>query len=411
MNIANIIRRFHFQEWGGTESVVWNTVRHLKQMNVDTKILATAALDKPGIEVREEITIERFPYFYPNWPLSARKKLILDKKGGNPIVSRLPAALSNGKFDLLHCHTMGRVAAVVTKTARKLGIPSVISFHGGCFDIPPAELKEMLAPTRHTFPYGGIIDRLTGMRFDPLAAADGLICVGANEVAPTQERYPGKIVRYFPNGVNAQHFRTPSSFDFRKKYGIPPNRKIMLAVSRIDYQKNQLLLPDVLKLLGEDWHLVCIGPVTAQWYGEKLRQKITELGLNDHCTLIPGLPPDSPELTSAYQSAEVFTLPSLHEPFGIVILEAWSAGIPVVASPVGGINFLVKNQENGMLASPDAPQLWADAIRSLASNPDLRAKVVKNAAFEVDNNYSWSILCRKLVDFYNELIELKHNKH
>jgi len=171
-------------------------------------------------------------------------------------------------------------------------------------------------------------------------------------------------------------------------------------VSRIDYQKNQLLLPDVLAKLGDPWHLVLIGAPTAEWYADKLREKIRDLKLTDRVTLIPGVPPDSPLLPAAYRAASAFLIPSLHEPFGIVVLEAWSAGVPVIASPVGGLQKLVREGENGFFAPADAPDKWAEAIRRLDSDPDLRASITSAADAEVRANYSWDIITDRLLEFY-----------
>ena len=48
MKIAHVVRRFTFQEWGGTENVVWNSALTLKKLGVESEILATSALDKIG---------------------------------------------------------------------------------------------------------------------------------------------------------------------------------------------------------------------------------------------------------------------------------------------------------------------------------------------------------------------------
>ena len=84
MKIAHIVRRFTFSEWGGTESVVWHIAKQQKAQGLQPEILCTAALDKVGMEVVDGITIRRFSYLYPYFPMPVRDKLALDKKGGNP---------------------------------------------------------------------------------------------------------------------------------------------------------------------------------------------------------------------------------------------------------------------------------------------------------------------------------------
>ena len=404
MRTAHIIRRFAFKEWGGTETVVWNTARTLQEKSNPSEIFATSALSSVGDEVRNSIPIHRFRYKYPNFPLSKEKIRILDKKGGNPVVSGLGKALTKGEFDILHCHTMGRMAAVVRTASRQLHVPYVMTLHGGYFDVPPAEIKQMVMPLKGTIPYGNIMDRLLGRRIDALKLANGIVCVGENELQPAKEHFPDKLIIHLPNGVNYDYFHDYSGTDFRKQAGIRPDRKILLCVSRLDYQKNQLILPEILALLGEPWHLVLIGAPTAEWYVEKLREKIRLMNLTDRVTMINGVAPDSALLPAAYHAASAFLLPSLHEPFGIVVLEAWSAGTPVIASPVGGLKTLIRDGENGFFAPAEgAPDEWASLIRKLDDDAELRGRITENAAAEVREQYTWGVITDKLLDFYEEV--------
>ena len=404
MRTAQIIRRFAFSEWGGTESVVWNTSRALQEKGNPSEIFATRALSPAQDEVKNAIQIHRFNYRYPRFPLSKEKIRALDKKGGDPVVPGLQKALRKGEFDILHCHTMGRMAATVRAAAKKLHVPYIMTLHGGYFDVPPAELQQMMKPMKGTIPYGNIIDRLLGRRVDALKLANGIVCVGENELQPAKEHFPDKPVIHLPNGVNYNDFHDYDGSDFRKQTGIPQNRKILLCVSRIDYQKNQLMLPEVLALLGEPWHLVFIGAPTAEWYVDKLREKIRLMNLTDRVTILKGVPPDSSLLPAAYHTASAFLLPSLHEPFGIVVLEAWSSGAPVIASPVGGLKTLIRDGETGFFAPAEgSPEEWAALVRKLDEDADLRGRITEAADTEVREHYSWEIITDRLLDFYQDV--------
>ena len=65
LKIAHVVRIFAFGEWGGTETVVWNTVLNQKKLGMTPIVFATSALSLPGEEVRDQILIRRFPYRYP----------------------------------------------------------------------------------------------------------------------------------------------------------------------------------------------------------------------------------------------------------------------------------------------------------------------------------------------------------
>lgn len=404
MKTAQVIRRFTPHEWGGTENVVSNTSRILNQTGNPAEILATKALDPVAAEEFNGCPVRRFDYRYPYFPMDAAKRKILDKKGGNPWVPDLEKYLSANHFDLIHCHNLGRLAELSARCAEKAGIPLVLSLHGGCFDVPKQETEELMRPLRHTFPYGGIIERLTGMRRDAMQMAAGIICVGENELGELKRHFPGKKICFLPNGVALEKFASETAFDWRRELKLSAATRLLLNISRIDYQKNQMLLVELaarLKRRGDDIHVLMIGPPTSGWYYESLRREIRDKRLEQTVTIIPGMAPDDERLAAAYGQADRFILPSQHEPFGIVVLEAWSAGAPVIASGVGGLGRLVEDGVNGIkFTAGDLDSLLDAYDRS----PDRGSAVCANALREVELKYDWKTITGKLRDFYTEVI-------
>ena len=408
MNVIQIMRRIVFEEWGGTETVVWNLSRQLSNKHIDNQIVATQALCSRSEEVVDNISIRRFPYFYPHFPLDDTQKKALDKKGGNPYSRSLYRHLKdNRECDILHCHTMQRLANLVRMAAGANKIPYIVSFHGGFFDVPESEIREMMKPLRHTINYGKIVDVLTQKsRF--LDDADGILCVGYNEYETTRERFPGKLVEYLPNGVDFEKFQQGDGAGFRKKHNIPNDRKVILCLSRIDYQKNQLLLLELLNSLKNDRpekHLLLIGPISSETYYNRITTTLQTYNLQDKCTIIPGLRADDADLVSAYQAADYFILPSIHEPFGIVVLEAWSAGVPVIASRVGGLQRLIDDRTTGLFFESESSKSLIDTFKDLETHEDLQNRLRENAYEDVKKNYTWDIIAERLIDFYNNVIE------
>lgn len=406
IRVAHILRRFSFDEWGGTESVVWNSVLQQRQMDMQVEILATCALDKPGLEERMGVIIRRFPYRYPYLFLSPEAKTALDRKGGNPVAPQLLRALRNGNFDLVHIHCGGRLAREAALAAKELHIPSLITLHGGCADVPKEEIKKMMAPTAGALNYGGIMDRLTRRnRIDPLTIVDAVLCLSSQEESMLAQRYPKQRIIRFPNGVANSYFAQPQKPlppDPRPDYAIPPQRKILLCISRIDYQKNQLLLVEALRQFPNH-HLVLIGPVTSQWYSDKILAAVKEYHLEERFTLIPGLPPESPLLHGFLRHAQCFILPSQHEPFGIVVLEAWAAGVPVIASTVGGLRDLIQPDCNGLAVPPDDLPALITAIRRMDEEPAIAQRLAANA-YQQCQSYRWDSLMAKMKALYLDLI-------
>ena len=398
MKIAHIVRRFTFSEWGGTESVVWNIARQQKQQGLCPEILCSAALDKAGVEVVDGITIRRFPYFYPYFPMPEADRLALDKKGGNPFVPELMKTLEAGGYEIFHIHAGGRIANYAIRLARKIAVPTVMSLHGGACAIPEQEMELMLKPLAHKFSYGGITDRIFRTRKAPEGDAGALLALSKEEVAKLQKRYPGKRIELFPNGI--LHRELPEAGNFRRKYNIPEDKKLLLCISRIDYQKNQKILLELLKA-NDDLHLLLIGPVTAQWYYQQIIARADELAVKERLTVIPGLPPDSIELLQALKTAYCFILPSRHEPFGIAALEALDAGVPLIASAVGGLRDFLTDGENALLFKDNDPDSLLDAYGKLAP---LREKLIAGAAITA-GEYNWQTIAAKLTDIYREMLK------
>ena len=398
MKIAHVVRRFTFAEWGGTESVVWNIAKQQKAQGLTPEILCTAALDKVGTEIIDGITIRRFPCFYPYFPMPEKDRLALDKKGGNPFSPELMKALQKGKFDIFHIHAGGRLANYTLRLAKKISVPALMSLHGGSCAIPQQEMELMLKPLKHKFSYGGIVDRLCRMRKTPESQADVLLALSREEVEKLKKRYPEKQVELFPNGI--LHRELPEAGVFRKKYNIPDDKKLLLCISRIDYQKNQKILLELLKKY-DDTHLLLIGPVTAQWYLDEILTEAENADTKKRLTIIPGLPPDSIELLKALKTAYCFILPSRHEPFGIAALEALDAGLPLIASAVGGLRDFLFDGENALLFEDNNVDSLLKAYNRLDS---LREQIIAGGRVTAAE-YNWQSISAKLTDIYRRILQ------
>jgi len=88
---------------------------------------------------------------------------------------------------------------------------------------------------------------------------------------------------------------------------------------------------------------------------------------------------DRNQLLQIYSQASIFTLPSITEAFGVVILEAMAAGLPVVATNVGGIPEIINSGENGITIPPGNSNELANAIINILDNENLRVKLIENA--------------------------------
>lgn len=403
MKIANVIRRFVFEEWGGTESAVWHLSKNFLDQGSSVEILSTTALNECAIEEKYNLQIRRFKYFYPHLFLDKKRIFALDKKGGNPFSFHLYKYILTKNFDIIHSHTLGRIGKTAILAARKLGIPSVLTFHGGYLDVPKSEIDMMNEPLKNRLGYGKLIEKLYSMPNNAVEEADGIICVGENEYEKMCTIYPNKKIAHIPNGVDIESFSKVPNTNFRKKFSIPSDRKLILCVSRIDPQKNQLTLLKILEELlrrGENVHLALVGFVTDNNYLQKINQSAQLLNLSERITICNGLPPESDLLVSAYKSADIFALASIHEPFGIVALEAWASRTPVIASNIGGLGRLIENGKTGFLFQSDVISTAVDAFYNAQK---YKEAICKNAYRLCAENYSWERVAKQTLEFYKSL--------
>ena len=403
--VAHVMRRFVPEKWGRTESVVFHLSRGLIRKGVESPVFCTAMFSKPGFQTLETVPVHRFGYVFPWFGLSDEAKARLRLKGGSPLSLPLFFGLMREKnLSLIHAHVQHRLGGMARTAAKLKGIPYVVSLHGGHYTLPQEQIEKMTEPFRGRPEWGKAFGALFGSR-RVLADAAAILCVGRSEYEEVRRRFPGKPVHYVPNGVEVQRFASADPSLFREAFGFQSLEKIVLCVSRIDYQKNQLgLVRAFAEFAGghPDHRLVLIGPATVEAYRAELETEIQRLELTGRVKLIDGLRPDDPRLPSAYKAAELFVLPSLHEPFGIVVLEAWAAGVPVVASRIGGIPGFSRDRKNILHTEPGSEAGLARCMTELAEDPALRRELSENAFQEVSEQYDWSCISARILEIYEQ---------
>lgn len=405
VKVAQVMRRFVPGKWGGTESVVFNSALELQRRGIASPIFCTDMFAQPGEELVDGVPVRRFPYVFPWLFLGDEARAKLQLKGGSPLSFGLLRALwREPELSLIHTHVQHRLGGIARTVARHRGIPYVASIHGGWFTLPADQQVRMQDPFRGKPEWGKLFGWLLGAR-RTLEDAAAIICVGRDEQAAVRQRFPRQAeqVHYLPNGVRVARFRDASPEPFRQRFNFQPTDRLVLCVSRLDYQKNQLLLVRAFAefaKLHPCHRLVLIGAATVEAYHQEILTEVTRLELDGRVLIIPGLPPDDPLLPSAYRAAEIFVLPTAHEPFGIVILEAWAAGVPVIATRIGGIpGFTTHNANIRLFENGDVGRLEVE-LALLADHPEWRVRLSAAARREVEAQYDWSRIGDRLLEIY-----------
>jgi len=176
----------------------------------------------------------------------------------------------------------------------------------------------------------------------------------------------------------------------------------ILFVGRLEARKGVSCLLDAFARVKSELphtRLLIVGPYSASDM-KPLEHRIRSLSLRDVHFL--GCLPER-ELARCYRTAHVFCAPSLgSESFGMVLLEAMAAGLPIVASDIAGYRMVVRHQKEAYLVPPGNVEAIAQGLLTLLCQPDLRYSMVKQGQATV-SRYTWEKISTEILDFYIDL--------
>jgi glycosyltransferase involved in cell wall biosynthesis len=218
--------------------------------------------------------------------------------------------------------------------------------------------------------------------------ADGILAP-SRLVQREMQRIGVREVDLWRRGVDAERFhpryRSASMREMLSEGH--PDETLLLYVGRLSHEKQLHHLRPVLEQVpGTRLALVGNGPARAE-----LQQVFT--GLPVHFTgFLSGEP-----LLQAYASADVFVFPSALETFGLVVLEAMAAGLPVVASRVGGVAGVVQEGDTGFTFEPGDVAALIDSVRRIAASREQLA-VMRSDARTFAETQSWPAMMDEVID-------------
>jgi glycosyltransferase involved in cell wall biosynthesis len=208
--------------------------------------------------------------------------------------------------------------------------------------------------------------------------------------------WPRERITYLPNFVpdSLAAAAAASSIDSGER------APLALALGRLHPNKGFELLLDALAATREItlW-IAGDGPLRA-----RLERLATRLGIAGRVRFL-GWREDVPRLLAA---ADLLVCPSLHEPLGNVVIEAWSARLPVVATASDGPAGLIRDGENGILvplpgSRGGGPQALADAIERVCADPGLRAKLGKAGRRAYEAEFTEPIVVAGYRNFFDQV--------
>lgn len=292
----------------------------------------------------------------------------------------------HGRFDVIHGHDWHVVQAL--HDLKEEGRDIVLTFHSTEYG-------------RNGNHFGGWweFQEISGKEWYGAYIANRVTTVSntmKNEINWLYKTPLRKIV-VIPNGIDFRNYQARVDPDeIKAKYGIPKDRTIIMYVGRIVYQKGTDLLveaiPSVVKFHPQAF-FVFAGEGDMRPH---LEWRVHSLGIADRAKFLGEIP--YWDFIKLLNVADIVCIPSRNEPFGLVLLEAWATGKPVVVSNVGGLGENVENFVNGIKVQPN-PEAIAWGITYLMDHPDLAEELRKNA-FEKSKEFDWSKIVERLVRAY-----------
>jgi glycosyltransferase involved in cell wall biosynthesis len=328
--------------------------------------------------------------------------------GGNLVSFGLAGSLWAEKgVDVIHSHALGRLGAIGRLVARARRIPFVISIHGGAYDVPAELRAELGRPATGGWDWGRSLGLMLRARH-LMDQADAIITLNPREAALVKERHPGRRVLIEPHGIRTALFAVDCRAAAVEAFPEAKDRSVLLILGRIDPTKNPgWLIAEAAELARRHPKvlLVFVGPFTDGEYAAALQTRVAAEGLDRFVMMVGGLPSGDPRLIGLLQVAQAVILPSVSETFGMVILEAWAAGTPVISSRTSGATALIEDGVNGMLFDLDRRATFHAAADRILEHPETASRWGEAGCMKAVAEYDSTASAERMRGIYSELIE------
>lgn len=289
--------------------------------------------------------------------------------------------------DIVHLHGYGHLANDWTARRVHGARPVVYSLHHGLARIEPTRV----AAIRRS-----LYDRAVGL--GTLRRCDALVCnTDADRSWLEGRRLPTATVRVIPTGLEEAAFDPGDPGRGRALAGAP---RYLLYVGRLQEEKR---LDDLVRALAalpdKELSAVLAGPDVGA--GAALRSLASSLSLGPRVRFMGPVTEESKRDLLA--GCEAFVLPSSYESQGVVLMEAWAQGRPVIATRVGGVVHLVADGADGLLVQVGDTHQLSAAVERLVADPEYAARLGRAGQEKVRRAYRETDLFDRIEELYETL--------
>lgn len=296
-----------------------------------------------------------------------------------------------GEFNIVHFNTVPAFingGFMLLMLAKKFGVKTCLNIHG----IMPLEQS---------------IDPVNPLSYGLKLLATIVACKIADRIVVNSKWMRDKVTFWYrvsprkavviPNGVNLKDFSRHI-----KKPKLDGNPAI-ISIGRLNNIKGIKGVDILIKAMSMlTLKLSCIKLyIIGSGKLEKYQRLVKNEGLEKHVFFLGEIPRES--VIKLLNCCDICIIPSIYEPFGIVVLEALASGTPVIASKTGGIPEIITSGESGLLVKPNNPKALAEAILKLSYDKNLKERLSQKA-LRTAAKYDWNNIAEKYVQLYQEMI-------
>lgn len=383
MKIAHI-NMFYLPTFGGVEQVMYELAKRQVAEGHEVHVFCCDSDKNKRLKKKEEILegvhVHRLPYWFRLslntfiWPSLLWKLYFFEKK-----------------FDIVHTHVSGHAYILIAGLVSKLrGFKHVHTTHCPWTDssFRPKILKPFL------FLNDLIMNKIS------FSFIDKVIPITPWELEILEKYTSKEKIKVIPNGMDKILFKKVKNNGFKKKNKIK-ERKMVLFFGRLNPTKG----PEKLAQVGieltesgkaEDIAFVWVGPDEGK--ADEVKKLIKPYKNMYYLGAIRG----KEKVAEMYQAADVYVLPSYREGLPLTLFEAMASGLPIVASPVNGIPFEMKENENGFFSEyGDIENLKKNILKIL--NDKKLAKKISENNIKKSKKFSWEDITKRYVEEYQRI--------
>jgi glycosyltransferase involved in cell wall biosynthesis len=293
-----------------------------------------------------------------------------------------------GRFDILHGHDWHPVKAL-NRLKHKYGRSYIFTFH-----------STEWGRNGNKFGNGYDAGEISHREWSGGYESSKVIITSRALKEEVQSIYsiPSYKIRLIPNGIFPGKIRRDlDAGAVKRKYGIHPLAPLILFVGRMRYQKGPDILVDAIPLILKergDARFIFVGE------GDMRREceaKVWEKGVGKSCAFTGYISDES--IAELINACDMLVVPSRNEPFGIVVLEAWDAGKPVIGTDSVHI---IDNFVNGIKARIN-PDSIAWCVLDVINKPDALRWMGAQGKKLIDSLYNWDNVADETIKLYNEI--------